>query len=75
MRVLIVTNMWPTPARPAFGVFVRDQVDALRALDGLGQAHLPSDRMLGLQEGETNGLGKNDNDGEFFYVVSQCAAL
>lgn len=33
MRVLIVTNMWPTPARPAFGVFVRDQVDALRALD------------------------------------------
>ena len=22
--------------------------------------------MLGLQEGETNGLGKNDNDREFF---------
>jgi glycosyltransferase involved in cell wall biosynthesis len=32
MRVLIVTNMWPTPAAPAFGSFVRDQVDALRAL-------------------------------------------
>ncbi len=32
MRVLIVTNMWPTPRRQAFGVFVRDQVEALRAL-------------------------------------------
>ena len=32
MRVLIVTNMWPTPQRPAFGVFVRDQVEALQAL-------------------------------------------
>ena len=32
MRVLIVTNMWPTPARPAFGSFVRDQVTAIRAL-------------------------------------------
>lgn len=32
MRVLIVTNMWPTPQRPAFGVFVRDQVEALRDL-------------------------------------------
>ena len=35
VRVLIVTNMWPTPERPAFGSFVRDQVDALRAIDGL----------------------------------------
>jgi teichuronic acid biosynthesis glycosyltransferase TuaC len=32
MRVLIVSNMWPSPAAPAFGAFVRDQVDALRAL-------------------------------------------
>ena len=32
MRVLIVTNMWPSPERPAFGVFVRDQVEALRGL-------------------------------------------
>ncbi len=30
MRALIVTNMYPTPERPAFGSFVRDQVDALR---------------------------------------------
>jgi len=31
LRVLIVANMYPTPARPAFGVFVADQVAALRA--------------------------------------------
>ena len=35
MRVLIVTNMWPTDERPALGLFVRDQVDALRRIDGL----------------------------------------
>ncbi len=35
MRVLVVTNLWPTPARPASGPFVRDQVEALRALDGI----------------------------------------
>lgn len=32
MRALIVTVLWPTPGRPAYGSFVRDQVDALRAL-------------------------------------------
>jgi teichuronic acid biosynthesis glycosyltransferase TuaC len=30
MRALIVTNMYPQPARPALGSFVRDQVEALR---------------------------------------------
>ena len=35
MRVLVVTNLWPTPARPASGPFVRDQVDALRGLGGI----------------------------------------
>ncbi len=30
MRALIVTNMYPSPARPALGSFVRDQVQALR---------------------------------------------
>lgn len=30
MRVLIVTNMWPSPANPALGTFVVDQVEALR---------------------------------------------
>lgn len=29
MRALIVTNMYPSPARPALGSFVRDQVDAV----------------------------------------------
>ena len=33
MRVLIVTNMYPTPARPALGRFVFDQVTALRHSD------------------------------------------
>ena len=35
MRALIVTNMYPTPERPALGSFVRDQVDALRGIEGL----------------------------------------
>ena len=35
MRVLIVTNMYPTPARPALGSFVRDQVEALQRIPGL----------------------------------------
>ena len=35
MRVLVVTNLWPTPASPARGGFVRDQVEALRSIDGL----------------------------------------
>jgi teichuronic acid biosynthesis glycosyltransferase TuaC len=35
MRALVVTNMWPTAARPALGRFVRDQVDALRRIDGV----------------------------------------
>jgi teichuronic acid biosynthesis glycosyltransferase TuaC len=30
MRALIVTNMYPTPAHPALGSFVRDQVRALQ---------------------------------------------
>ncbi len=29
LRVLIVTNMYPTPEQPAFGTFVEDQVEAL----------------------------------------------
>ena len=35
MRALMVTNMWPTAADPALGSFVRDQVDALRDLEGV----------------------------------------
>jgi teichuronic acid biosynthesis glycosyltransferase TuaC len=35
MRALIVTNMWPSASQPARGSFVRDQVEALRELDGL----------------------------------------
>jgi len=30
MKILVVTNMYPTPEQPAFGTFVKDQVDALR---------------------------------------------
>src|SRR3954462_4618544 len=30
VRALVVTNMYPTPKRPALGSFVRDQVEALR---------------------------------------------
>ncbi len=35
MRALIVTNMYPSPERPALGSFVRDQVRALRRAPGL----------------------------------------
>jgi glycosyltransferase involved in cell wall biosynthesis len=36
MRALIVTNMYPSPAHPALGSFVADQVQALRRLDDPG---------------------------------------
>lgn len=32
MRALILSNMYPTPAQPALGSFVRDQVDALQRI-------------------------------------------
>ena len=35
MRVLVVTNMYPTARRPALGPFVRDQVEALGAIEGI----------------------------------------
>jgi glycosyltransferase involved in cell wall biosynthesis len=35
MRALIVTNMYPSADQPALGSFVRDQVDALRRIDGV----------------------------------------
>ncbi len=35
MRALVVTNMYPSPAAPALGVFVRDQVEALRRRPGV----------------------------------------
>jgi glycosyltransferase involved in cell wall biosynthesis len=35
VRALIVTNMYPTPQRPALGSFVRDQVQALQRIAGL----------------------------------------
>ncbi len=35
LRALVVTNMYPSPERPAFGRFVHDQVRALRALGTL----------------------------------------
>jgi teichuronic acid biosynthesis glycosyltransferase TuaC len=35
VRVLVVTNMYPTVERPALGPFVRDQVEALRRRDDL----------------------------------------
>jgi glycosyltransferase involved in cell wall biosynthesis len=35
MRVLVVTSTYPTPSRPGLGGFVRDQVEALRTIDGL----------------------------------------
>jgi glycosyltransferase involved in cell wall biosynthesis len=35
LRALVVTNMYPSPANPALGSFVRDQVEALRRQPGV----------------------------------------
>jgi teichuronic acid biosynthesis glycosyltransferase TuaC len=35
VRALIVTNMYPSPERPALGSFVRDQVRALERIDSI----------------------------------------
>jgi teichuronic acid biosynthesis glycosyltransferase TuaC len=35
VRALVVTNMWPSAAAPQRGVFVRDQVEALRRRPGV----------------------------------------
>ena len=35
MRALVVTSMYPTPRSPGLGGFVRDQVEALREIEGL----------------------------------------
>lgn len=35
MRVLVVTNMYPARQRPALGIFVKDQVDALHSVTDL----------------------------------------
>ena len=35
LRALVVTNMYPSPERPALGSFVRDQVRALQRIDDL----------------------------------------
>lgn len=35
MRILVVSNLYPTPSRPASGTFVRAQVEALGRLDDL----------------------------------------
>ncbi|HEV7882487.1 MAG TPA: glycosyltransferase [Solirubrobacteraceae bacterium] len=35
LRALVVTNMYPSPARPALGGSVRDQVPALERIDDL----------------------------------------
>lgn len=35
MRVLIVSNMYPTRERPEFGVFVRDSLEALSRIEGV----------------------------------------
>jgi teichuronic acid biosynthesis glycosyltransferase TuaC len=34
VRVLVVTNLFPTARRPALGPFVRDQIEAMRAIGG-----------------------------------------
>src|SRR5687767_8397523 len=35
VRVQVVTHMWPSEERPEHGIFVRDQVEALRRLEGI----------------------------------------
>jgi glycosyltransferase involved in cell wall biosynthesis len=35
VRVQVVTHLWPTPSEPEYGVFVRNQVEALRRHPGV----------------------------------------
>jgi teichuronic acid biosynthesis glycosyltransferase TuaC len=35
LRALVVSNMYPSPERPALGVFVRDQFEALQRIPGV----------------------------------------
>jgi teichuronic acid biosynthesis glycosyltransferase TuaC len=35
VRVQVVTHLWPTPSEPAYGAFVQNQVEALRARPGV----------------------------------------
>lgn len=35
IKVLVLTNMYPSPKRPGYGVFVEEQVNQLSALEGL----------------------------------------
>src|SRR3990172_11009947 len=44
MRVLVVTNMWPTATDPSFGVFVREQVGSVRALGVSVDVHFVAGR-------------------------------
>ena len=37
----VVTNMWPHPGRPAFGIFVQEQVRSLREHEGLDVTVFP----------------------------------
>jgi teichuronic acid biosynthesis glycosyltransferase TuaC len=39
MRILVVSNMFPTPAEPWFGSFVRDQIDDIAALGHVVDVH------------------------------------
>ena len=66
MRALIVTSMWPSPAAPARGSFVRDQVAALRRHDDVEVAVLafPPRRYAGAARELRRRLG-----GERFDVV------
>ena len=61
MRALVVTNMYPSAGRPALGSFVRDQIWALRRIDGLDVQVHPGDGvhlllLLAEGAGETAGV-------------------
>jgi len=40
MRVLAVTNMYPSPERPTLGIFVRSQIESLRRLGVAVEVHV-----------------------------------
>jgi teichuronic acid biosynthesis glycosyltransferase TuaC len=64
MRALVVTTMYPRAGQPASGAFVRDQVEALRAIDGVevdvfafsggGHRYLTAARELRRRHGRTH---------------------
>lgn len=66
MRVLVVTNMYPTRAEPWFGSFVKDQVEAIRRLGVFVHVfHFDGRRKRGAYAAAARGVRALAHSGDF----------